>query len=232
MPISQGGMGLKTKHRGGLRHPLYLFARSLERCTHIVAWILSLDPDKVIWPRWQPPGLLICPRSPGPSAWGTSCPPGRGDHSSLVSLATGRGGGVWWPAKMLRSQGRGNERIASQVPMAALPRVTQLTNISLPGKILFRRSHIRDVAVRRLKPIDEYCRVRVCLGQGRGWSISQRVCPSVKEGCLCKTLCCGLADASWGLASPGQKGGCGCPSGRGHPVTRPPLGHEDRQGHS
>ncbi|XP_044521478.1 SH3 and PX domain-containing protein 2A isoform X1 [Gracilinanus agilis] len=28
----------------------------------------------------------------------------------------------------------------------------------LPGKILFRRSHIRDVAVKRLKPIDEYCR--------------------------------------------------------------------------
>jgi hypothetical protein len=38
-------------------------------------------------------------------------------------------------------------------------------SISLPGKILFRRSHIRDVAVKRLKPIDEYCRVR--LGWGR-----------------------------------------------------------------
>ncbi|XP_053548412.1 SH3 and PX domain-containing protein 2A isoform X2 [Bombina bombina] len=33
----------------------------------------------------------------------------------------------------------------------------------LPGKILFRRSHIRDVAVRRLKPIDEYCRALVKL---------------------------------------------------------------------
>ncbi|XP_016075380.1 PREDICTED: SH3 and PX domain-containing protein 2A isoform X2 [Miniopterus natalensis] len=33
----------------------------------------------------------------------------------------------------------------------------------LPGKILFRRSHIRDVAVRRLKPIDEYCRALVRL---------------------------------------------------------------------
>lgn len=38
------------------------------------------------------------------------------------------------------------------------------------GKILFRRSHVRDVAVKRLKPIDEYCRVRLwgaqpsCLG--------------------------------------------------------------------
>ncbi|XP_036684592.1 SH3 and PX domain-containing protein 2A isoform X3 [Balaenoptera musculus] len=31
------------------------------------------------------------------------------------------------------------------------------------GKILFRRSHIRDVAVRRLKPIDEYCRALVRL---------------------------------------------------------------------
>lgn len=28
------------------------------------------------------------------------------------------------------------------------------------GKILFRRSHIRDVAVKRLIPIDEYCKVR------------------------------------------------------------------------
>lgn len=27
----------------------------------------------------------------------------------------------------------------------------------LPGKILFRRSHIRDVAMKRLKPINEYC---------------------------------------------------------------------------
>lgn len=29
----------------------------------------------------------------------------------------------------------------------------------LPGKILFRRSHIRDVAMKRLGPINEYCRV-------------------------------------------------------------------------
>lgn len=34
------------------------------------------------------------------------------------------------------------------------------------GKILFRRSHVRDVAVKRLKPIDEYCRVRA-LGAGQ-----------------------------------------------------------------
>ncbi|KAK7810859.1 hypothetical protein U0070_013513 [Myodes glareolus] len=35
------------------------------------------------------------------------------------------------------------------------------------GKILFRRSHIRDVAVKRLKPIDEYCRVRLGVKEGR-----------------------------------------------------------------
>lgn len=28
------------------------------------------------------------------------------------------------------------------------------------GKVLFRRSHIRDVAVRRLKHLDNYCKVR------------------------------------------------------------------------
>ncbi|XP_018418620.1 PREDICTED: SH3 and PX domain-containing protein 2B isoform X2 [Nanorana parkeri] len=33
----------------------------------------------------------------------------------------------------------------------------------LPGKILFRRSHIRDVAVRRLIPIDEYCKTLIRL---------------------------------------------------------------------
>ncbi|XP_032885480.1 SH3 and PX domain-containing protein 2B isoform X2 [Amblyraja radiata] len=33
----------------------------------------------------------------------------------------------------------------------------------LPGKILFKRSHIRDVAVKRLKPIDEYCRALIRL---------------------------------------------------------------------
>ncbi|XP_042567160.1 LOW QUALITY PROTEIN: SH3 and PX domain-containing protein 2B-like [Cyprinus carpio] len=33
----------------------------------------------------------------------------------------------------------------------------------LPGKILFRRSHIRDVAMKRLKPINEYCRALIQL---------------------------------------------------------------------
>lgn len=35
-----------------------------------------------------------------------------------------------------------------------------LSSVPSSGKILFRRSHVRDVAVKRLKPIDEYCRVR------------------------------------------------------------------------
>ncbi|XP_016306876.1 SH3 and PX domain-containing protein 2B isoform X2 [Sinocyclocheilus anshuiensis] len=33
----------------------------------------------------------------------------------------------------------------------------------LPGKILFRRSHIRDVAMKRLNPINEYCRALIQL---------------------------------------------------------------------
>ncbi|XP_026228185.1 SH3 and PX domain-containing protein 2B isoform X1 [Anabas testudineus] len=33
----------------------------------------------------------------------------------------------------------------------------------LPGKILFRRSHIRDVAMKRLGPINEYCRALIQL---------------------------------------------------------------------
>ncbi|XP_042159601.1 SH3 and PX domain-containing protein 2A-like isoform X2 [Oncorhynchus tshawytscha] len=33
----------------------------------------------------------------------------------------------------------------------------------LPGKILFRRSHVRDVAMKRLRFIDDYCRLQSCL---------------------------------------------------------------------
>ncbi|XP_062867191.1 SH3 and PX domain-containing protein 2B isoform X2 [Trichomycterus rosablanca] len=33
----------------------------------------------------------------------------------------------------------------------------------LPGKILFRRSHIRDVAMKRLRPINDYCRALIQL---------------------------------------------------------------------
>ncbi|XP_046577786.1 SH3 and PX domain-containing protein 2A-like isoform X2 [Haliotis rubra] len=33
----------------------------------------------------------------------------------------------------------------------------------LPGKILFGRSHIREVALKRLKPIDEYCQILIDL---------------------------------------------------------------------
>lgn len=37
----------------------------------------------------------------------------------------------------------------------------QLLTLALSsGKVLFRRSHIRDVAVRRLKHLDNYCKVR------------------------------------------------------------------------
>lgn len=46
--------------------------------------------------------------------------------------------------------------MAGDAPNPHLPCVLSL------GKILFRRSHVRDVAVKRLKPIDEYCRVREC----------------------------------------------------------------------
>lgn len=52
------------------------------------------------------------------------------------------------------------------------PQFAESSSCSLPmlcvlsfsaGKILFRRSHIRDVAVKRLIPIDEYCKVsRAC----------------------------------------------------------------------
>lgn len=38
------------------------------------------------------------------------------------------------------------------------------------GKILFRRSHIRDVAVKRLIPIDEYCKVRGASNTHQGQS--------------------------------------------------------------
>lgn len=34
-------------------------------------------------------------------------------------------------------------------------------SVSPSGKVLFRRSHIRDVAVRRLKHLDNYCKVRL-----------------------------------------------------------------------
>lgn len=56
------------------------------------------------------------------------------------------------------------------ISLAAFPELL-LTRLSLPGKILFRRSHIRDVAVKRLKPINEYCRVRLGLGQGRSGAL-------------------------------------------------------------
>lgn len=57
-------------------------------------------------------------------------------------------------------------RLTFLLGAVALPRMAgdapnpPLSSVPSSGKILFRRSHVRDVAVKRLKPIDEYCRVR------------------------------------------------------------------------
>uniref|UniRef100_A0A8B9YVB2 SH3 and PX domains 2B n=1 Tax=Buteo japonicus TaxID=224669 RepID=A0A8B9YVB2_9AVES len=51
----------------------------------------------------------------------------------------------------------------------------------LPGKILFRRSHIRDVAVKRLIPIDEYCKALIQLPPYISQSDSASVDPLVLE---------------------------------------------------
>lgn len=45
--------------------------------------------------------------------------------------------------------------ISSLVPPSLI-----LLFVSFPGKILFRRSHVRDVAMKRLRFIDDYCRVK------------------------------------------------------------------------
>lgn len=159
------------------------------------------------------------PRLPGGS-WAFSrrglLPPQRGDGSSPVSLTIGRAGSTWWPAKMLRSQGRGLRREGSQVSRAPLPGITWLTSTSLPGKILFRRSHIRDVAVRRLKPIDEYCRVR--LGAGALHLLEPVICE--------ERLSVRNPQQTHPEAWPEGRGMDGCPSKRGHPLTGPPNGHE------
>uniref|UniRef100_UPI003590015E SH3 and PX domain-containing protein 2A isoform X2 n=1 Tax=Myxine glutinosa TaxID=7769 RepID=UPI003590015E len=55
-------------------------------------------------------------------------------------------------------------QLLDQFPMEGGQRDPKLRTIPfLPGKILFRRSHIRDVAVKRLKPISEYCQALVRL---------------------------------------------------------------------
>lgn len=164
MPISQGGMGLKTKHSVWVG-PSFVFICEVtwEPCPR-----MGISP--AIRSRQGDLDKMAASRAPNlpERSWSLSLrhllPPERGDRSSLVSLTMGRDGSTWRPAKMLRSQGRGPRGMESQVTMESLPGITWLTSISLPGKILFRRSHIRDVAVRRLKPIDEYCRVRLCLG--------------------------------------------------------------------
>ncbi|KAF7253925.1 SH3 and PX domain-containing protein 2A, partial [Varanus komodoensis] len=57
----------------------------------------------------------------------------------------------------LKEPEKNEHRIDASSIKALFPYSTSASS-SFPGKILFRRSHIRDVAVKRLKPIDEYCR--------------------------------------------------------------------------
>ncbi|KAF4802089.1 SH3 and PX domain-containing protein 2B [Turdus rufiventris] len=54
----------------------------------------------------------------------------------------------------------------------------------LPGKILFRRSHIRDVAVKRLIPIDEYCKL-ILLVFHICWSFSWEPIGKKRSGADC-----------------------------------------------
>lgn len=53
------------------------------------------------------------------------------------------------------------QRTLQLAESSSLPADDAVCVFSRPGKILFRRSHIRDVAVKRLIPIDEYCKVRL-----------------------------------------------------------------------
>lgn len=58
-------------------------------------------------------------------------------------------------------QGIGPDRmIQERVFLGVLLTCSSPSVSPVSGKILFRRSHIRDVAVKRLIPIDEYCKVR------------------------------------------------------------------------
>lgn len=61
-----------------------------------------------------------------------------------------------------------------------------LSSVPSSGKILFRRSHVRDVAVKRLKPIDEYCRVRA---PGGVWQLFwEGFTATTSTGILLRTL--------------------------------------------
>ncbi|KAK1802587.1 hypothetical protein P4O66_004237 [Electrophorus voltai] len=55
----------------------------------------------------------------------------------------------------------------------------------LPGKILFRRSHVRDVAMKRLRFIDDYCRSFTVIKRGQlfpGRRLHERVTHVHTEG--------------------------------------------------
>ena len=96
-------MGLKTKHSVWVGPP-FVFIREVTGEPH-PRW--GMDP--AIRPRqgdlvkMAASGAPHLPQRSWTLSLGRLLPPGRGDHSSLVSLAAGGGGGVWWPAKMLRS---------------------------------------------------------------------------------------------------------------------------------
>lgn len=69
-------------------------------------------------------------------------------------------------------------RLDDAESFAFSPQTALVSPPGVPGKILFRRSHIRDVAVKRLIPIDEYCKVRGASSTHQGqsqcsWSLIQ-----------------------------------------------------------
>lgn len=94
MLISQGGMGLKTKH-GVWVEPSFVFICEVTWEPHPCQGI-----DSAIRPRQGDLAKMAASGAPGPQrSWALSLgrllPPGRGDCSSLVFLTMGRGGGTW-----------------------------------------------------------------------------------------------------------------------------------------
>lgn len=94
-----------------------------------------------------------------------------------------------WPTRVTRSvvsvrRSTGAVHVASAFVsfIVLVTRSVSLSLSSLLGKILFRRSHVRDVAMKRLRFIDDYCRVRLnslsaCLPSG-----SSRKSPPLSHG--------------------------------------------------
>lgn len=198
MPISQGGKGLRTKHSVWVG-PSFVFIRE-------VTW--EPRPRQAIDPAIRPrqgdlAKMAASEAAPVPQrSWALSLgrllPPGRGDCSSLVFLTRGRGGGTWWPAKTLRSRGRGEWEGRRPASHGSFPqnhpahkRLSSRQN-PLPEKPHPGCSCEEAEAHRRVLP------GKAVSGGGgrRGRSICQRVCASVKEGRLSQTSCCGLAGAA------------------------------------